>query len=306
MQRLKNYMLPAAMIVGALGHPWLYRLAPLMPGLLFLMLLFSFARIAPKNLMFTRLHIVLMFMQLGGCLLLYGALRGWDPVIAEAMLICVLAPTATAAAVITGLLGGSVGFLTSYILLSNLMVSVTAPILFSFVGGNQDLPFWTSVWYIGREVMPVLILPLILAWLIRWLLPKVQGWFVKMPQVPLYLWAFSLTIVTGRTVHFLVEQESPNYATEFGIAGLTLVVCFVQFVVGRRLGRRAGDPVSAGQALMQKNTVLAIWMSQIYLSPVASVGPAAYILWQNVLNSWQLWRQGKHSASPGKTKQKSG
>ncbi|MCD8186314.1 MAG: transporter, partial [Rikenellaceae bacterium] len=57
----------------------------------------------------------------------------------------------------------------------------------------------------------------------------------------------------------------------------------------------AGDPVSAGQALMQKNTVLAIWMSQIYLSPVASVGPAAYILWQNVLNSYQLWKKGKKS-----------
>ena len=283
------------MIAGALGHSWLYHLAPLMPGLLFLMLLFSFAKIAPKDVTFGRLHVILLLIQLGGCLGLYGLLQGWDPVIAQAVMICVLAPTATAAAVITGLLGGSVGFLTTYILASNLMVSAVAPILFSFIGVNQDLPFWASVWGICKEVMPILIFPLLLAWLIRWLAPRVHRWMFNMSQVPFYLWALSLTIVTGRTVHFLMEQEDPNYIAEFSIAGLTLVICFLQFFIGRRLGRRNGDPVSAGQALMQKNTVLAIWMAQIYLSPVASVGPAAYILWQNILNSYQLWRKGKKS-----------
>ena len=295
-------MLPVAMIVGALGHSWLYRLAPLMPGLLFLMLLFSFAKIAPKDVKLTRLHIILLFIQVGGCLILYGLLSRWNPVIAEAVLICVLAPTATAAAVITGLLGGSVGFLTTYILASNIMVSVAAPILFSYVGLNQDLPFWASAWGICKEVFPILIFPLLLAWLIRWLTPKVHGWMLRMSQAPFYLWALSLTIVTGRTVHFLFEQEDPSYITEFSIAGLTLVVCVLHFSIGRRLGRRNGDPVSAGQALMQKNTVLAIWMSQIYLSPVASVGPAAYILWQNILNSWQLWRKGRQTSSAQENK----
>lgn len=295
MQKLKNYMLPLAMIVGALGHSWLSGLAFLMPWLLFFMLLFSFARIAPRDVTFNRLHITLLAIQLLGCLGVYWALRGWNPVIAESVFICVLAPTATAAAVITGLLGGSVGFLTSYILASNVMVSVAAPVLFSYIGTNRDLPFWESVWNICGEVMPILILPLGVAWLIRWLWPRAQQWFTKLSQVPLYLWAVSLTIVTGRTVHFLVEQENPDYTVEFSIAGLTLVICGVQFLVGRRLGRRYGDPVSGGQALMQKNTVLAIWMSQIYLSPIASVGPAAYILWQNLLNSWQLWRKSQRA-----------
>jgi len=288
-------MLPVAMIVGALGHGWLYRLAPAMPWLLFLMLLFSFAKIAPRDVKFGRLHMVLLLIQLMGCVGCYVLLREWDPVIAQAVFICVLAPTATAAAVITGLLGGSVGFLTTYILASNLMVSAAAPLLFTVIGVHQDIPFWSSVWTISKQIMPVLLLPLLLAWLIRWATPRIHSWMLRMSQVPLYLWAVSLTIVTGRTVHFLVEQEDPNYVVEFSIAGLTLVLCGLQFLVGRRLGKRNGDPVSAGQALMQKNTVLAIWMSQIYLHPVASVGPAAYILWQNILNSYQLWRKGKKS-----------
>jgi BASS family bile acid:Na+ symporter len=291
-------MLPVAMIVGALGHPVLYRLAPLMPGLLFLMLLFPFAKIAPRDVKFSRLHMIMIAVQLFGSLGVYVLLREWDPVIAESVLICVLAPAATSSAVITGLLGGSVGFLTSYMLASNLMVSVTAPILFSYIGVHQDIPFGESVWTIARQVMPVLLFPLLLAWLIRGWMPGVQRWLLRMQQAPFYLWVFALTIVTGKTVHFLLEQENPNYVTEFSIAALTMVVCVLQFRLGRWLGGRTGDPVSAGQGLMQKNTVLAIWMSQIYLDPVASVGPAAYILWQNVINSWQLWRKNRKN-TPG-------
>jgi BASS family bile acid:Na+ symporter len=255
------------------------------------MLFFSFARIAPREVKFSRVHVLLLVIQLTGCVGVYALVSRWDPLLAQAAMICVLAPTATSSAVITGLLGGSVGFLTSYIIACNLLVSTAAPVIFSYIGIHQDLPFLDSAWIIARQVMPILILPLGLAWLVRWLLPRVQGWMVRMSQAPFYLWALSLTIVTGQTVHFLLEQENPNYAVELGIAGLAMVICFVQFRLGRRLGRRAGDPVSAGQALMQKNTVLAIWMAQMYLHPLASIGPAAYILWQNILNSWQLWRR---------------
>ena len=48
-----------------------------------------------------------------------------------------------------------------------------------------------------------------------------------------------------------------------------------------------------GQALGQKNTVLAIWMAYTYLNPLSSVGPGSYVLWQNLINSWQLWKKRK-------------
>ncbi len=60
------------------------------------------------------------------------------------------------------------------------------------------------------------------------------------------------------------------------------------------LGRYYGDPVSGGQGLGQKNTVLAVWMALAYMNPIASVGPAAYIAWQNIVNSWQLMRYHKN------------
>ena len=51
--------------------------------------------------------------------------------------------------------------------------------------------------------------------------------------------------------------------------------------------------ITAGQAFGQKNTALGVWMAQMYLNPLSSIGPAAYIIWQNLLNSYQLWRAGK-------------
>ena len=46
--------------------------------------------------------------------------------------------------------------------------------------------------------------------------------------------------------------------------------------------------ITAGQAFGQKNTSLGVWMANTYLDPMASLGAAAYIIWQNLFNSLQL------------------
>lgn len=48
-----------------------------------------------------------------------------------------------------------------------------------------------------------------------------------------------------------------------------------------------------GSFLSQFLTIFAIWISYTYLSPVASIAPSSYILWQNIVNSWQLWQKEK-------------
>ena len=73
----------------------------------------------------------------------------------------------------------------------------------------------------------------------------------------------------------------------------TLALCFVQFELGRLVGRRLGEEINAGQALFQKNTALSIWVAYMYLSPVASIGAGCYVLWQNIINSMELWQYRK-------------
>lgn len=286
-------MLPLAMLTGAIFYIFFEKLSFLTPYLIFTMLFITYCKLSFRELRFTRLHFWLLGVQIFGSIAVYGAFCFWDSVLAEGLLICVLAPTATAAAVITGMLGGSVACLAAFSLISNLAVALVSPVVFSFLGNHGEMPFIDSFLYICRQVMPLLILPFACALFLEKVLPRVHHVVRKLQAVSFYLWACGLTIVTGKTVFFIIKQDTANYAEEWRIALFALVICVCQFLLGRRIGKRYGDAVSGGQGLGQKNTILAIWMAQVYLSPLASIGPASYVLWQNSINSWQLWKKRK-------------
>jgi BASS family bile acid:Na+ symporter len=290
---IKEWTLPLAMTVGALTHAWMGRLSFLTPYLIFLMLLITFCKMSWKDIRFHHAHIWLLLIQLAGNALIYVLIRPFDEVVAQGAMLCVLAPTATAAAVITGMLGGNVGFLTAYVLFCNIAVAVLAPIEFSMIGVHENLPFLLSVWHICRKVFPLLILPLLVAFALRLWVPKVHRALLSVPKLTFYLWTVALVIVTGITVHDMLSRKASDLRTVIGLALTSLVICCLQFLVGRRIGRRYGDPVSSGQGLGQKNTILALWMAQTYLHPLVSIAPATYILWQNMINSYQLWKKRK-------------
>lgn len=277
------------MLTGSVFYNFFHQLAFLTPYLIFSMLFITYCKLSFRDLHFSRLHGWLLWVQLIGCLAVYGILVWFDPVVAQGCLICVLAPTATAAAVVTGMLGGNVARLAAYTLISSVSVAFAAPVIFTLLGGKPELAFLDSVLYIFRQVMPLLVLPCATAFFLERFLPGVHRTLKKLQIISFYLWAFALTVVTGKTVYFIIHQEqSSDIAQEWWMAGLALLICLVQFAVGRRIGKRFGDPISGGQGLGQKNTILAIWMAQTYLNPLASIAPASYVLWQNLLNSWQL------------------
>jgi BASS family bile acid:Na+ symporter len=290
---IKDWILPIAMITGALAYKWVSYLFFLTPYLLFAMLLFTFCKISFKDIRFHPAHIWLLLIQLIGSIGLYYILLPFDAVIAQGAMLCVIVPTATAAAVITGLLGGNVGFLTAYVLFCNVAVAIVAPVYFSLTGVHEELSFMQSVWYICQKVLPILLCPLLVAGVLRYLTPKIHKAIMSIPKIAFYLWVAALVVVTGNIVKFMLQQNSADYRAEIGLLIVSLILCCLQFLVGRRIGRRYGDAISAGQGLGQKNTILAIWMAQTYLHPLTAIAPAGYILWQNIINSYQLYRKGK-------------
>ncbi|MDL2265053.1 transporter [Parabacteroides sp. OttesenSCG-928-G21] len=290
---IKDWTLPIAMCLGVLTYPWVSKLAFITPYLIFAMLLLTFSKLSPKDIHIRSAHIWLIAIQVIGSLLVYALVRFYHPIVAQGAFICVLVPTATSAAVIVGMLGGNVAFLTSYLLLCNIVVAVIAPALMPLIEPQNDLSFIESFLFICRQVGPILLLPLFIAWILRYFTPKLHEKITHIHGLSFYLWAIALTIVTGSTVKFLVVQENPDYKIEISLAVAALCICVGQFLLGRRIGRHYGDPISAGQGLGQKNTILAIWMAQAYLNPLSSVAPAAYVLWQNIINSYQLWLKGR-------------
>jgi len=292
LKTLKSYMMPVAMITGILLHSYVSVLAFLIPYLIFTMLLFTYTKLSLKNIRFSKMHVWLIAFQVAGSIIIYFALKPVNEILAQGVMICVLAPTATAAPVIAGMLKGNVASLTAYSLISNFTVALFAPLFFSYIGYNE-LPFLTSVFEIAERVAFLLIIPFVAALLINNFLPKTGQYLQSKSGISFYLWSIALTVVTGRTVEFILAQGKSHIGVELAIAAGALVVCVFQFWLGRKIGRKLDDTVAGGQGLGQKNTVLAIWMALMYLNPLASIGPGTYVLWQNSVNSWQIWRQRK-------------
>ena len=309
---LKNWTLPVAMCVGALayflfaGMPWLAPLKPIVwtlssvltPVLIFSQLLLTFCKVDPKDLKPVAWHGWLLLFQLVGCLLL-AAVLWWVPLsdtyreVFESAMVCIICPTATAAAVITGKLGGNAGSLTTFTLLSNILAAVVVPLLFPLIEVHAGGGFFSAFASILLKVFPLLLCPFIAACILRYFLPKVRAWLAGISNLAFYLWGISLAIVSGQTVRSIATSDA-EAIVKWLIALAGLLACCLQFFVGKRIGTHYGERISAGQALGQKNTVLAIWMAYTYLNPLCSVGPGSYVLWQNLINSYQLWKKRKN------------
>lgn len=287
-------MMPLAITTGIIFHNYVSVLAFLIPYLIFIMLLFTYTKLSLKNIQFTKMHLWLIVVQIVGSVGVYFILNPINTILAQGVMICILAPTATAAPVIAGMLKGNIASLTAYSLISNFTVALFAPLFFSYIGYNE-LPFFDSVFEISKRVGFLLIIPFIAALLINKFLPKAGKYMQSKSGISFYLWSIALTVVTGRTVEFIIAQGESQIVIELAIAIGALVICVFQFWLGRRIGRKLDDTVAGGQGLGQKNTVLAIWMAQIYLNPLSSIGPGAYVLWQNSVNSWQIWRQRRNN-----------
>ncbi len=272
-------------------------LAFLMPFLIFAQLLLTFCKVDTRDLLPVPWHGWLLLLQILFCLAMIGVLLFCHlpdsyREVAEGAVVCLICPTATAAAVITGKLGGSVSALTTYTLLSNILAAVAVPLLFPLVEPHAGMTFLAAFFKILSKVFPLLLFPFFLAVLIRHFVPPLHRFLLSLRDAAFYLWSVALMVVTAQTVRSLVHSQVPVMA-EVMIAMAGLVTCALQFYLGKRIGTHYHDRISAGQALGQKNTVLAIWMAYTYLDPVSSVGPGSYVLWQNIVNSYQLWKKRK-------------
>ena len=349
MKDIKSFLdrnaLSLAMLVGVVGFPVFRHLTWMLPPLIFLMLFFTFCKINPLDLRLRTWHCVVLLTQLTlGVGIYYGLLaignevidRFGDMVIdandiaiiSQGLMLCILMPTATAAPIIAGKLGGSIQNLTSFTLLSNIATAIIVPLFFPVVNPSAGIEFATAFWMILQKISPLLLGPFFAAWLLRigynfyqrkkgsdktFTLSK------KWATMPFYVWVMTLIVLMADLTYTLIHQEYSYWTIGILCVG-SIATCLLQFGLGRWIGLRfpattKGEDyrdvlinpeaanysmeqvsrITAGQAFGQKNTTLAIWMAQAYLVPVASMAPAAYIIWQNLFNSIQLSRAGKQA-----------
>jgi len=258
------------------------------------MLFISYCRISLNDIKLTKFHYILLAIQYFGSALIYIALRPINEILAQAIMICVLTSTATSAPVVAGLLGGSISVTAAYSIISNLSVALIGPLFLSIVGGtSENFNLLSSFWHIFLSVIPILIVPFLFALLLQKSAPVIHKKIQDAQIVSFYIWAAALTIVIGNVTQYVSLQNDGNYTLEIIIAAASMIICVLQFYFGRLIGRKFGRTIAGGQGLGQKNTVLAIWLTQTYLNPLATLGPGTYVIWQNLVNSWQIWRNAK-------------
>lgn len=307
---IKEWTLPCAMVFGASVYLLFSEVAflepvgnsvgpffiEIMPLLIFAILYVTFCKIRLHDLSFSPWHAWLQVIRLALALALVAVMGGVGheaKLILEGMFVCVMCPTAAAAAVVTDKLGGSIASMTVYTLIDNALTALMIPLLFPLVEKESGVSFGASFMMILEKVVLVLILPFVCAMATRRWLPKVAGRIQAVKNLGFYMWAFNLSIVMGITLHNILTARVSGLALLMLLAA-PLVVTFVLFAIGKGVGRRYGDSVSGGQALGQKNTIVGIWLTVTYLNPTAAIAPCAYVVWQNSLNAWQLWCMDKY------------
>lgn len=315
---MKDWTLPVSMGAGALLY-LLFAYVPqldeaalffdpvmeaILPLFMFLVLFVTFCKVDFHKMRPVWWHLWvsifnLLFVGIVMALILSLHLKAEKLVLMEALLMCIISPCATAAAVVTQKLGGSLEQTTTYTFLSNFITVLLVPVCFPMIEKGADISFMSAFLKILYQVVVLLVVPMLLAYVVKHTMHRLHQKILSVKDLSFYLWGCSLMIVTGTTVKNILHAEASVLFLAM-IALLGLVLCVIQFAVGRFIGHFFGRAQEAGQALGQKNTAFAIWLGITYLNPLSSVGPGCYILWQNIINSFEIWQERQNNKG-GKT-----
>ena len=305
---LKDWTLPVAIAVGTVVY-LLFYLVPFLDGagdalgevvdtifpfMVFSTLFSTYCRIDFHQMRPHRWHVGVLLAQV-----VLVALNVWiifrveaDPeqkLLWESVLTCIIGPAATAAPVVTAKIGGNINTMTAYVVISAFASALMIPAAFPLLERGVSAGFWEMFFIILQKLAMVLVSPLVLGWCVQHYAKRLCAWIVSIPDLSFYLWAAQLAVTSGVTVRNIVHSDAA-LRTLLMIAVLSLILCLALFLIGRWIGSRLGDEIDGGQASFQKNTALSIWVAYVYLNPVASVGAGCYVLWQNIINSLELWQ----------------
>ena len=98
----------------------------------------------------------------------------------------------------TSLMDGDTGFATGYTIVTHGLICLVAPFLLPLLDSHSHLPFWTLSGQIALLVIRMVMLPIVLAWLVRGVM-KSMGKTPHPPKKLTYLlWLSSLLFILGR------------------------------------------------------------------------------------------------------------
>ncbi len=275
--------------------PIAYFVSDTLPAVLFLILFFAFCKIDFRQMSPQRWHFFCVAFQIVSTGLIAWCLSAnqdaTTAIFLEGLMICFITPTAASASVITGKLGGNESSLTTYIILSNLAASIVIPLILPLVNNTNLDNFFNDFLLILSKVSPLLVLPLVLAVVIKIFFKKLHLFIIQHTKdIGFYMWALIIAVMSAKTFANIAASKNSGFEISL-MALLGFIATLSQFGLGKLIGQFEGKRISAGQGLGQKNMLFGIWVTLTYLSPTVAIIPGTYILWQNLMNAWQMWHR---------------
>ena len=278
-----------AILLGAL-LPQAHVLAGAIRWLVMAMLFLVFLQTRLSRDALHRSHVVLLAANIALGFAAWGlgwCIGGRD--VALAAFFAGITPTAIAAPVIIGFLRGRVDYVVTAFFLTNIVIAALLPLVLPLVLGHATPDVFANV--LG-SVGLVVFAPLGVAWLVRAAHPAAAAWPGKLRNVSFGMWVTAMFLITANASDFVRRQGDAPHRVLAQIAIATLLVCIVNFALGRLIGGRE-FPREASQSLGQKNTTFTIYLAFTYASPLIALGPTCYVIWHNLWNSWQLHRAAR-------------
>lgn len=300
MQKYKSLVLPIALILGYFLRQMCSAMSWLVPYVIFAILALTFTGVQLSRLRPSKFDLCIATFQTVISISVFWLIKATtsDGVLAQGAMMCVLCPVASSVTVVASMLGANPTRTTTYTIVGNLLVVIVGPLYISLVADvGTHASIGDLAMLIFTKISVVIALPFILVWALQRFLPSVNAGISTYKQFSFYLWAFALFVTIGQTIDFVVMRWSESRENVVWLGIISLVICILQFSVGRIIGTAYHDRIAGGQLLAQKNSAMGIWMLNTFLNPVASVGLAFYSIWQNLFNSWQIYQSSTSSAN---------
>ncbi len=290
---IKDWTLLIAIVLGVSFHKFFgyisNNLPLLLPILIFIMLFLSFSKLEKFSTSKIGWHLLLALIQFVVGIGLYYIVLPYDPILAAGVSICVLVSPATSSPVVVNLMKGNINFSTEFLLFNSVIVAIFLPFWLGHIGNNNSLDLLQSIKEISLHTLVVVLVPLAISIILRKAVPESKKVIARVSFLSYYLWAFALMVIMGASADLFLSDPNADYKFAIESLMLTTFTCFCLIMGGKLLGGDKGSGIAAGQALGQKNTVLAIWLASGFLDPMSAIVPTMWIISQNIINSVQLW-----------------
>lgn len=292
MQKYKSLVLPIALLAGYFLREFCAEVSFLVPYVIFIILSLTMSGVKLSRLRPTVLDFqIALYQSLASIGLYYLTFYlTSDRVLSQGVMICVLCPVASSVTVVASMLGADARQTTSYTITGNLLVAMIAPLYITLINSDAEVSLATSFTLIFIKIATVIALPFFLILFLQKFFQQVNEKVARYKNLSFYFWSFALFVTIGQTADFVVTRWQGDFDNVFRLGLVSLIICIFQFAAGKFLGRIHGDTVAGGQLMAQKNSAMGIWIVNTFLNPVASVAMAFYAIWQNIFNSWQIYR----------------